>query len=119
MKSGLWRYSRHPNYFGEATLWWGIFLISTSLTWGFVTFYSALTITLLVRFVSGVPFMEEKYSKRRDFQIYMKETNCFIPWFAKKVDEENFKFDEENSTPVNPPAQNLENNELDENLIEN
>ena len=90
MKTGLWRYSRHPNYFGEATLWWGIFLIATSIKWGWATFYSALTITILVRFVSGVPFLEEKYQVRRDFQIYMKETNVFVPWFHRKVDEKDF-----------------------------
>lgn len=73
--TGLWRYSRHPNYFGEAVVWWGVYLIACATKWGFVTAYSALVITLLVRFVSGVPYLEKKYSKRKDFQVYMKETN--------------------------------------------
>lgn len=71
MTSGLWRYSRHPNYFGEAVIWWGIFLIACSIEQGWITFYSALIVTLLLRFVSGVPILEKKYSVREDFKIYM------------------------------------------------
>jgi len=92
IKTGLWRYTRHPNYFGEAALWWGIYLIACGIKWGWVTFYSALVITLLVRFVSGVPFLEKKYKDRKDWQIYCKETNVFVPWFpvdAKDSDGEN------------------------------
>lgn len=99
IKIGLWRYSRHPNYFGEAALWWGIYLIACGVKWGFATFLSALSITILVRYVSGVPFLEEKYAKRPDFQIYMKETNCFIPWFVRTVSESE-KADIEQSEPI-------------------
>ena len=60
IKLGIWRYSRHPNYFGESVIWWGIFLISCSLPYGYWTFFSALFITILVRFVSGVPLLEKK-----------------------------------------------------------
>jgi steroid 5-alpha reductase family enzyme len=87
IKSGLWRYSRHPNYFGEACLWWGTYIIACSVEWGWVTFYAPLFITLLVRFVSGVPLLEEKYKNRPEFKIYMKETNVFCPWFVSKVSE--------------------------------
>lgn len=87
IKSGLWRYSRHPNYFGEACLWWGTYIIACSVEWGWVTFYAPLFITLLVRFVSGVPLLEEKYKNRPEFKIYMKETNVFCPWFVRKVSE--------------------------------
>ena len=55
---GLWRYTRHPNYFGEAVLWWGIWLIACSDQWGWVTFYAPLFIGLLIRYVSGVPLLE-------------------------------------------------------------
>jgi steroid 5-alpha reductase family enzyme len=85
IKSGLWRYSRHPNYFGEAVLWWGIFLIACSVEYGWITVYAPLFITILVRFVSGVPLLENKYKSRPEFQIYMKETNVFCPWFVRKV----------------------------------
>jgi steroid 5-alpha reductase family enzyme len=67
IKSGLWRYSRHPNYFGEALLWWGTFIIACSVEYGWITFYAPLFITLLVRFVSGVPLLEEKYKNRPEF----------------------------------------------------
>ena len=85
IKSGLWRYTRHPNYFGEAVLWWGIYLIACSVTWGPVTFFSALFITILVRFVSGVPLLENKYKDRPEFMEYMQETNIFFPWFVRKA----------------------------------
>lgn len=82
-KGGLWRYSRHPNYFGEIVLWWGIYFICCSLQYGWVTFFSALSISLLIRFVSGVPFMERKYRKDLDWKLYCRETNVFVPWFVR------------------------------------
>lgn len=88
IKVGLWRYSRHPNYFGEAVLWWGIFIIALSVEFGWITVYAPLFITLLIRFVSGVPLLENKYKDRPEFQQYMKETNVFVPWFVRKVPSE-------------------------------
>lgn len=61
MTEGLWKYSRHPNYFGESVMWWGIFLIACSIDYGWATFYSALIITLSLRFLSGIPILEKKY----------------------------------------------------------
>lgn len=61
MKYGLWKYSRHPNYFGESLMWWGIYLIACSIEKGWIAFFSPLIITLLLRFVSGVPLLEKKY----------------------------------------------------------
>lgn len=84
IKSGLWRYSRHPNYFGEALSWWGIFLIALNVKYGFVTVFSPLFITLLIRFVSGVPFPEKKYKDNKEWQQYCKETNVFCLWFYNK-----------------------------------
>ncbi len=84
MKSGLWRYSRHPNYFGEAVQWWGIFLLALSVEGGAWTIISPLFITFLLRFVSGVPYLERKYREYPDFREYMKETNAFIPWLPRK-----------------------------------
>jgi steroid 5-alpha reductase family enzyme len=84
IKSGLWRYSRHPNYFGEAMLWWGIYLIACGIDYGWVTFFSSLFISLLIRFVSGVPFPEKKYEKNTEWIQYCAETNVFCLWFAKK-----------------------------------
>ena len=67
IKWGLWRYTRHPNYFGEAIAWWGIYLIACSVEWGFITIYAPLIITWLLRFVSGVPLLEEKYKLDPEF----------------------------------------------------
>ena len=85
IKSGLWRYTRHPNYFGEVVAWWGIFIIACSIKWGWITFYAPLFITLLIRFVSGVPLLEEKQKQKPEFKQYMEETNCFVPWFVRKA----------------------------------
>eukprot|EP00347_Sterkiella_histriomuscorum_P000546 403375437 len=85
IKHNVWRYSRHPNYFGESLMWWGIYLISCNIGKGYLTFYSALFITLLVRFVSGVPLLERKQKKNPEFLKYMKETNVFVPWFHRNI----------------------------------
>ncbi len=82
LTSGLWRYSRHPNYFGEALLWWGLYIISSNVQKGSLFFFSPLIITLLLRYVSGVPLLERHFAKNPEFQKYMKETSIFIPWFT-------------------------------------
>jgi steroid 5-alpha reductase family enzyme len=84
MTQGLWRYTRHPNYFGEATMWWGLFLLSLHSPYAFITIVSPVTITFLLLFVSGVPLLEKKYKDRPDFIEYKKRTSIFIPWFPKK-----------------------------------
>lgn len=86
MQSGLWKYTRHPNYFGEATMWWGLFLMgfNTASKAGVLGIISPLTITLMLVFVSGVPLLERKYKDNVEFQAYAKKTSKFIPWFVKK-----------------------------------
>lgn len=79
MTSGFWSYTRHPNYFGEATQWWGIYLISLSNIQNFWLIFSPIVITLLVRYVSGVPLLEKKYEGRPDWEAYKKKTSVFIP----------------------------------------
>lgn len=78
MQTGLWGWSRHPNYFGEVTMWWGIFLIAwgNGLSW---TILSPVTITVLILFVSGVPLLEKKYVGRKDWESYKKRTSVFLP----------------------------------------
>jgi len=83
MTEGLWAYTRHPNYFGEVTMWWGIFVIIFSVTGWWYTVISPITITFLILKVSGVPLLEEKYSGRSSFEEYKKHTNKFFPWFRK------------------------------------
>jgi steroid 5-alpha reductase family enzyme len=79
MDQGLWRYSRHPNYFGEVTLWWGIFIIALTIPNGIVTILGPLTISCLILFVSGIPLLEKKYMGRADFEEYKKRTSEFFP----------------------------------------
>jgi len=84
MTKGLWKYTRHPNYFGEAVMWWGIWIIGLQSVFGAYGIIGPITITLLLRFVSGVPMLEKKYAGRKDFEAYKKRTNAFVPWFPKK-----------------------------------
>jgi steroid 5-alpha reductase family enzyme len=80
MTRGLWRLSRHPNYFGEALLWWGIFCFALPLRYGWTAIISPLLITFLLLFFSGVPLLEKKYQGRPDFEEYKKKTPKFFPW---------------------------------------
>jgi steroid 5-alpha reductase family enzyme len=84
MQSGLWSYSRHPNYFGEVTQWWGIYIYALSVAGGWMTIFGPLTITVLILFVSGVPLLEKKYKGRADFEVYKKRTSIFFPLPPKK-----------------------------------
>ncbi len=81
MTSGLWKYSRHPNYFGEILMWWGIFIIIIPLPNSFYFIISPLTITILLRYVSGVPMLEAKYDQNEEFQKYKQRTPAVIPKF--------------------------------------
>jgi steroid 5-alpha reductase family enzyme len=83
IQSGLWNYSRHPNYFGEATFWWGIACIAYPIVSHFLWLVSPVVITILVRYISGVPMLEKKYENNKEFQIYAAKTSCFIPWFKR------------------------------------
>lgn len=85
MTKGLWRYTRHPNYFGEATMWWGIWLISMSSPFGLVTIISPVLLTFLLLKVSGVPMTEARWKKKPGFAQYKKTTSEFFPWFPKDV----------------------------------
>lgn len=85
MNRGLWKYSRHPNYFGEVTQWWGIFIIALSIPGAFFTIIGPATITTLILFVSGIPLLEKKYAGRTDFEEYKKRTSIFFPLPPKRV----------------------------------
>lgn len=84
LTQGLWRYTRHPNYFGEATMWWGIFLIALSGHHGWTSIMSPATITFLLMYVSGVPLAEETFRGNAEFKKYAQKTSVFFPWFPGK-----------------------------------
>lgn len=84
IQQGLWRYSRHPNYFGEVTLWWGIYLLALSTPGGWVTIIGPLTITFLILKVSGIPLLEKKYTNNAAFQEYARRTSAFFPLPPRK-----------------------------------
>lgn len=84
MTSGLWHYTRHPNYFGEATIWWGIFLIALSGGVSLLAVIGPVTITVLLLFVSGVPLLERDMKNRPGYAEYAAKTSIFIPWFPRK-----------------------------------
>jgi len=83
IQSGLWRYSRHPNYFGESLLWWGIFLVSLSLKNGIYAIISPIIITFLLTKVSGIPLLEKKYENNPEYSEYKNRTSAFVPWVRK------------------------------------
>lgn len=88
MRYGLWRYTRHPNYFGEACLWWGIFVVSLisahQLTDVLLRAVGPVLITFLLLRVSGVVMLEKKYKGNAEYEQYIQSTNAFIPWPPKR-----------------------------------
>lgn len=83
MTTGLWRYTRHPNYFGEAVQWWGLALIALGGGASWLSFISPVTITFLLLFVSGVPLLEKSMAKKPGYSEYARKTPIFFPWFPK------------------------------------
>ncbi len=86
MSSGLWKYTRHPNYFGESMMWWAIWITSMAgFSWlGLAGSISPVLITYLLVFVSGIPLLEKKYKDNALFQAYAKKTSTFFPRPPKK-----------------------------------
>ena len=84
MKTGLWRYTRHPNYFGEVTLWWGIFLVCLPVPGSWWTIVGPLTITWLILKVSGTPLLEKRYDDNTEYAAYIRNTSAFFPFPPKK-----------------------------------
>lgn len=84
MKYGVWKYSRHPNYFGEATLWWGLFIMALNHPFGYATVVGPLLIDYMLLKVSGIPMLEKKYKGNKEFEEYKRKTSAFFPLPPKK-----------------------------------
>ncbi len=84
--TGIWKYARHPNYFGEMTCWWGIFILSIPLQSGlsWITIIGPITITYILLFATGIPTLEKKYNEiykdNEEYQKYKRSTNLLIPF---------------------------------------
>ncbi|KAH6568065.1 hypothetical protein BASA60_008772 [Batrachochytrium salamandrivorans] len=90
--TGIWAYSRYANYFGEITLWVGMFIMCISgftQTWQWVTIISPIFVFCLIVFVSGIPILEassqRRYGDRADYQIYVARTSTLFPWPPRKA----------------------------------
>ena len=84
LQSGLWQYTRHPNYFGEVAQWWGIWLVTLGVAGSWFGIIGPLTITILILKVSGIPMLESKMAENPDFTEYRRRTSVFLPWFPRR-----------------------------------
>jgi steroid 5-alpha reductase family enzyme len=81
MDRGLWRYTRHPNYFGDCCVWWGLYAIAAATPLGVFTLASPILMTFLLLRVSGVALLERSIGRRRpDYAEYAARTSAFVPW---------------------------------------
>lgn len=79
MARGLWRYTRHPNYFGESLMWWGLAVLGLSVPGGWAGVISPVVLTVLLTRVSGIPLLERKYRGNKEFEEYARRTSAFVP----------------------------------------
>lgn len=85
MKTGLWKYTRHPNYFGESMMWWGLALICLmGVENSILAFASPVLITYLLLYVSGIPLLEKRWQGDPEWEHYASRTNAFVPGAPKK-----------------------------------
>jgi len=83
MQSGLWAYTRHPNYFGEVMQWWGIWISALSVPFGWLGIVGPVVITILILYVSGIPMLEHKMAHKPAFQEYKKRVSMFFPMLPR------------------------------------
>jgi steroid 5-alpha reductase family enzyme len=82
---GFWRYTRHPNYFGDAMVWWGFFCLAAATPGSLWTIYSPILMTVLLIRVSGVALLEKRLQDvKPGYRDYVARTNAFFPWFPKQ-----------------------------------
>jgi steroid 5-alpha reductase family enzyme len=81
---GLWRYTRHPNYFGDAALWWGVYALAAATPNGWLTVLSPALMTFLLMRVSGVTLLEQSLkASKPGYHAYIARTPAFFPWFPR------------------------------------
>ena len=85
MTTGLWKYSRHPNYFGVLTQWWGIFIICLTTPFGLVGIIGPVLLSYLILFVSGIPLNEKRFDGRDGWKEYQARTSALIPLPPRKL----------------------------------
>jgi steroid 5-alpha reductase family enzyme len=85
LSTGLWRYSRHPNYFGEIVMWWSMYLIALSMPYGYLTIITPGAITISLLFVTGIPWLEKAMASNPEYQEYKKRTSILIPMPPKET----------------------------------
>jgi len=79
MDKGLWKYTRHPNYFGNACMWWGIWIVACAAPFGWATIIGPIIMTLLLTKVSGRDLLERDMGRRKNYQDYIERTSGFFP----------------------------------------
>jgi steroid 5-alpha reductase family enzyme len=85
LSTGVWRYTRHPNYFGDSAQWWAYFLVAASFPGGFWTVFSPILMTMLLACVSGAAMLERTLKETKPgYREYMERTSAFIPWLPRK-----------------------------------
>lgn len=82
---GLWHYSRHPNYFFQSLLWWGLFLMALPAPWGWTSIVAPLAMLHFLLNVTGIPLTEKLSIDKRGeiYRAYQRTTSAFVPWFPK------------------------------------
>ena len=85
MNTGLWAYTRHPNYFGEFLVWWGLYLVTLATPGNWWTILSPLIVTAVLLKMTGIPLTEKSLIERRPgYEDYIRHTSAFIPWRPAK-----------------------------------
>ncbi|MEC9109637.1 MAG: DUF1295 domain-containing protein, partial [Pseudomonadota bacterium] len=86
MDRGLWRYTRHPNYFGDACAWWGIWLVAAETSTGLWSVVGPMLLTWTLAKWSGAPTIEGKMTRTKPgYADYVARTSGFVPWFPKRA----------------------------------
>lgn len=84
MRYGVWNYTRHPNYFGDATQWWAIFLLALMSPYWYIAAIGPAVMHFFLVKVSGVAMLERKYKGNPKYADYIATTSAFVPWFPNK-----------------------------------